>query len=153
MSCHVRTSLILVLAVAACGGSAKPNSSVQRTPALRSSSSLDWLKPRTKFHAELVASTVAGLSVEGIVRDRATKQPMPGTMIVVTSSALQGARTAITDDGRFAFRDLPPGDYLLTAYNLYATTEGTFKVETGKLAKVTIDWDESERQGPGIRCC
>ena len=129
----MRAAWLLVLA--ACG--AKP--AAQEPPEAP-------VARETKFQVELVVSTRSSVSVEGIVRELETKEPMPNTTIALTSPALEGVQSAITDDnGHFVFGELPRGEYLLAAYNFNRSTEGTIKIETGKLVKVTIDWAASDR--------
>jgi outer membrane receptor protein involved in Fe transport len=50
-------------------------------------------------------------TIRGVVRD-AQDLPVPGVTVTVTSPALQGARTAVTDEtGGYTLRGLPSGDY------------------------------------------
>src|SRR5262245_23049329 len=64
----------------------------------------------------LVASIASAQGVQtgtltGTVRDQANL-PLPGAAVTVTSTALQGARTAATDaNGVYALAGLPPGLY------------------------------------------
>ncbi|MBA3502813.1 MAG: carboxypeptidase-like regulatory domain-containing protein [Myxococcota bacterium] len=138
--------MALVIAVAACGsGGAKPKplantGSSAAKPAAK--------KPATEFRFELVASSLEGASAEGVVRDSGTKEPLVGTTVVLSSPALQGEQVAITDEkGYFKLTDLPPGDYTLSAYGSDQTTQGKFKVEKGKLARITLDWDLAVNAG------
>ncbi len=60
-----------------------------------------------------------GYDVDGVVRDTSTSRPAAGLKLVLSVSATDKRRIereAISDsDGRFAFRDLPPGDFTLTS--------------------------------------
>ncbi|KYG09226.1 hypothetical protein BE21_19135 [Sorangium cellulosum] len=57
-----------------------------------------------------LAQTAAALV--GTARDAATRRPVPGVVVTATSSALMGARTAVTDEaGLFWVPQLPPGGY------------------------------------------
>lgn len=59
------------------------------------------------------APTAQG-SIEGTVVNEITREPVRGAQIVVGSEA--GVPAAVTDpNGHFAFRNLPPGTYLLVA--------------------------------------
>lgn len=75
--------------------------------------------------AELEDRLVPGRgAVQGEVRDLASDERLAGVTVVVTSPALDGAQTAITDEhGFYAITDLPPGIYLVTFYYLEVTVE------------------------------
>ena len=52
--------------------------------------------------------------VTGTILDAATKRPVPDVIVVVTSPALQGEQTVITDkSGAYRIPNLPPGVYTL----------------------------------------
>src|SRR2546423_1777787 len=55
----------------------------------------------------------AGASVlTGRVSDASTKTPVADVVVTVTSPALQGEETAVTDaNGLFRVQNLPPGEY------------------------------------------
>jgi outer membrane receptor protein involved in Fe transport len=62
-------------------------------------------------YAQVSATTGA---INGKVSD-ATGGVLPGVTVTVTSPAMQGTRTAVTDDsGDFRFPAVPPGDYRIT---------------------------------------
>jgi hypothetical protein len=62
---------------------------------------------------------------------------LPGVTVTATSEGTKLTRSAITDGtGNFAFRELPPGDY-----NVSASLQG-FATETVKGIKVTVSRDE-----------
>ncbi len=63
-------------------------------------------------------------SIQGVVKDQATGDPLAGVTVVVTSSALHGTQTAITDErGAYRIGELPPGTYLVTFFYLDLTIE------------------------------
>jgi hypothetical protein len=90
----------------------------------------------------LVASIASAQGVQtgtltGTVRDQGNL-PLPGAAITVTSTALQGARTAATDaNGVYALAGLPPGVYAVR-FELQGmrTTEATQRVDLGRTARV-----------------
>jgi hypothetical protein len=53
-------------------------------------------------------------TILGVVTDASTGKPVPGAVIIATSSALQGEQTAVTgNDGSYRITLLPPGEYKL----------------------------------------
>jgi hypothetical protein len=133
----------LVIGVAACGSSAKPK------PLANTGSATQPAASGTQFKAQLFAS-IGARSVEGVVRDRATSEPLQEAVVVLTSPALQGERVAITDlQGRFAMENLPPGSYVLVAYFNDQVTSGPFEIAQGKLARITLDWDFTQNKPTG----
>lgn len=84
----------------------------------------------TRHHWSLAApkqeSANAGIppgQLCGVVVDKRSRKPLPGVTIAATSSALQGARTEITDSqGEFCMGPLSPGVYELGFY--YADLSG-----------------------------
>src|SRR6266545_6307069 len=65
-----------------------------------------WLGPKAAF-----AQQGAGVLV-GTVTDASTKAPVPDVVVTVTSPALQGEQTVVTDStGTYRVPDLPPGEY------------------------------------------
>ena len=85
----------------------------------------------------LVASIASAQGVQtgtltGTVRDQGNL-PLPGAAVTVTSTALQGARTAATDaNGVYALAGLPPGIYAVR-FELQGmrTAEATQRVDLG----------------------
>src|SRR3954454_5543666 len=62
----------------------------------------------------LLVSTMAFAQTTATLVGTATtdKAPLPGVTVTITSSNLQGSRTAVTgDNGGYSFPALPPGDY------------------------------------------
>ena len=50
----------------------------------------------------------------GTVLDASTKKPLPDVVVTVTSPALQGEQTVVTDkSGSYRIPNLPPGSYVL----------------------------------------
>jgi hypothetical protein len=56
-------------------------------------------------------------SVDGIVIDSQTQQPLPGATVMAQSGGGYGGRMIVVtgNDGRFAFRSIPPGSYTIEA--------------------------------------
>ena len=74
--------------------------------------------------AQLLAAAVLSISasafaqgsavVTGTIRDAATKQPIHDAVVTVTSPALQGEQTVVTDAaGHYRIPNLPPGIYTI----------------------------------------
>ncbi len=90
--------------------------------------------------------------IDGTVTDT-NNAPLPGASVTITSTALQGSRTAVTDAaGRFRFPALPGGNYMVSA-----ALSGFTKVERRNVV-VSIgadglrpDADVRLRQGGGRR--
>ncbi len=63
-------------------------------------------------------------AVQGRVRDEESGEDLAGVTVVLTSPAMEGAQTAITDEhGFFVVANLPPGSYLVTFYYAEITVE------------------------------
>ncbi len=63
-------------------------------------------------------------AIQGVVKDKATGEPLAGVTVVATSPALQGEQTAITDEhGAYRIDNLPPGTYVVTFYYSDVTIE------------------------------
>jgi hypothetical protein len=81
-------------------------------------------------------------TLRGIVTtsDKAT---LPGTTVTIKSAALQGERTATTDnDGAYLFRGIPPGVYKVTfSMNGLRTVERTANVPLGGVAELNLVMD------------
>ena len=61
--------------------------------------------------ANSFAQGVQSGTIRGVVKDQ-QELAVPGTTVTVTSPALQGPRSMVTDaQGGFVFRNLPAGDY------------------------------------------
>ncbi|MBA3456864.1 MAG: carboxypeptidase regulatory-like domain-containing protein [Deltaproteobacteria bacterium] len=136
-----RSSLaVLLVALVACGAPARPAEPAQSAPPTSPAPVAGTQEGR--FRVEMVAAAGEAAVLEGVIRDGAGKAPMAGVTIVVVSPALQGERVEISDaDGRFAFQALPPGTYTLTAIHEEATTTTSVALQTGKRAKLSLDWN------------
>jgi hypothetical protein len=67
-----------------------------------------WLSPRALF-AQQGAAVLTGTVV-----DASSKEPLADVVVTVTSPALQGEQTVVTDtSGLYHVPDLPPGVYTL----------------------------------------
>lgn len=63
-------------------------------------------------------------AIHGQVRDMQSDERLAGVTVTVTSPALAGAQSAITDEhGYYEITDLPVGNYLVTFYYLDTTVE------------------------------
>jgi hypothetical protein len=70
----------------------------------------------TVFTSRAARAAVTG-AIEGTVTDQATKKPMAGVTVTVTSPALQGEQTEFSDaGGHYIVTELPPGEYLVRFY-------------------------------------
>jgi hypothetical protein len=77
-------------------------------------------------------------------RAQAATQPAKPTKAARAAAKPQPVLTATTDDnGRFTFKDVPPGDYAV-AINLKKQANGKARVHVGpgKVANVTIEMRE-----------
>ena len=56
-------------------------------------------------------------SVDGVVMDSETKQPLAGATVLVQDRGGSGGKmiTVTGNDGRFTFRSVPPGQYMIEA--------------------------------------
>ncbi|MBP9203818.1 MAG: TonB-dependent receptor [Kofleriaceae bacterium] len=95
------------------------------------------------------SNTAGGL--RGIVRDKATREPLIGATVVATSPALQGEQVVITDESGAYFIDtLPPGTYLVTVYYNDAKFErGGVLIQLGKQAVVNVPVDTGAAAAKG----
>ena len=91
-------------------------------------------------------------TIEGVVRDQATRELLAGVTVIATSSALQGAQTAITDEhGRYRITGLPPGTYTLTFYYADETVERSgVLVSAGTTAHVVMELRMERAGGEAI---
>ena len=75
-------------------------------------------------HEVAIAQNATQGAIQGTVTDSKTGEKLAGVTVTVTSTSLQGAQTAITDEnGFYKIAPLPPGDYLVTFYYLELTVE------------------------------
>ncbi|WLT30677.1 TonB-dependent receptor [Geothrix sp. PMB-07] len=94
----------------------------------------------TPILLSLVAASLMAQETTGSVTGRVTSkagQPLPGTVIRITSPNLLGDRTTVADsNGQFRIPILPGGQYTLTAtLKDYATSKGTFQILAGQTSK------------------
>ncbi len=78
-------------------------------------------------------------NLRGTAKD-ATDSILPGVTIEVTSEALQGTRTTVTDlNGNYQIVGLPPGQYSASfALQNFATVDRQFNVEVGRDTAVNV---------------
>jgi len=97
-------------------------------------------------------STTSG-AIQGQVVDSKTGEKLAGVTITVTSTSLQGAQTAITDEnGSYKITPLPPGDYLVTFYYLELTVERTgITVGVNKTTPVYQKLDQGKAGGEVVK--
>jgi len=89
-------------------------------------------------------------NIRGVVRDKATGEPVIGATLVATSSALLGEQVTITEEGgQYYITSLPPGLYTLTVY--YAAVQfsrGNILIQVGKDAVVNLTVDSGTPDRP-----
>ena len=79
------------------------------------------------------AAFAASGTIEGLVRDAQTGDPLPGANVMLVKTGL-GASTDI--NGKYAIRDIPPGSYTLRArYVGYKEKELAVQVQEGQTIK------------------
>src|SRR5262245_53762187 len=83
------------------------------TPASSQVVALPQLALSPELKASSVAAPIKPSELNGVVRDESGK-PLPGAVISALGST--SAFAVSNDDGRFTFRNLPPGPYLLRAH-------------------------------------
>jgi hypothetical protein len=88
-----------------------------------------WLSPKALF------AQVGAAVLTGTVVDASNKQPVADVVVTVTSPALQGEQTVVTDtSGLYRVPDLPPGVYTLRLdkekYKPYARETITLRSDT-----------------------
>jgi Ca-activated chloride channel family protein len=98
------------------------------------------------------ADTTRG-NIQGVVKDKETGEPLAGVTVVVTSSAMKGTQTAITDEnGLYKITGLPPGVYLVTFYYLEVTIErSNVSVGASKTTPVFVKIDTKKSGGEVIK--
>ncbi|MDP1569535.1 MAG: TonB-dependent receptor [Vicinamibacterales bacterium] len=101
-----------------------------------------WTRGLVVALALLVGGTAYGQGVQtGVLTGTVTDSDglvLPGVTVTVSSAALQGVRTTVTDgNGVYSLRGLPPGEYTL-AFELSGmrTVEATQRVDLGLTARV-----------------
>jgi outer membrane receptor protein involved in Fe transport len=73
-----------------------------------------------------VAQSLTTGAIQGRVIDAATREPLPGVTVWVTSPSLIEPQTAITDDdGQYKITELLPGTYTITFFGDAATVKRT----------------------------
>jgi len=99
-----------------------------------------------------VWARAANGSIQGVVKDKATGQPVAGVTVVVTSPALTTEQYAITDEqGFYSVAGLPPGAYRVTFYYVDATAAlPAVEVAAGTATSAPLLLDTSTVQGEAI---
>jgi hypothetical protein len=97
-------------------------------------------------------STTTG-AIQGQVADSKTNEKLVGVTVTVTSTSMQGAQTAITDEnGSYKITNLPPGDYLVTFYYLALTVEhSNIAVGVNKVTPVFQKIDQGKAGGEVVK--
>ncbi|MFN0249649.1 MAG: carboxypeptidase-like regulatory domain-containing protein [Kofleriaceae bacterium] len=132
--------MAVLVCLVGCGPAAKPTPLIT-SAAPPTTSDAPAKEIATEFRVE-VARRFGDRSIEGTIRDAATKEALPGVTIVAASQALVGTQVVISDDnGHFSFPKLPAGTYTVTAYYNDLTSTKTFEVADGTLVKLSLDWD------------
>lgn len=149
--------LLLVAAsliVLACGSKPPPTAPPSKPPS--DPKSEPAIKPQVQsnksaFRVTVVDASPGSASVDGVLRDRAAREPLVGATIVFSSPALQGEQVVLTDEqGRFAVLALPAGPYTMTVYYEDMTFENKLDVADGKRAQVAFDVDLQSQRGQTI---
>ncbi len=104
------------------------------------------LEPR---EARAQGSATVG-SLRGVVRDKATGEPVAGATIVAVSPALQGEQITLSDEGgQYFIASLPPGVYTLTIYYADAVfTRSEVLIQIGKDVVVNLGVDSGTADRP-----
>ncbi len=97
-------------------------------------------------------STTTG-AIQGVLTDATTGEALVGVTITVTSPALQGAQSTISEgDGSYKITNLPPGEYLITFYYLTVTVErGGVAVGVNKATPVYQKINSDDATGETIK--
>jgi len=97
-------------------------------------------------------STTTG-AIQGSITDSKTGEKLAGVTVTVTSTSLQGAQTAITDEnGFYKIDSLPPGEYLVTFYYLELTVERSgIGVGVNKTTPVFQKLDQGKAGGEVVK--
>ncbi len=105
--------------------------------------------PATDALAQDGATTTG--TVQGVVRDPATGEPLIGVTVVATSPKLQGIQAAITEErGDYRLPGLPPGEYTLTAYYGDAqVARPNVRLQIGQTVTVNLDVGEPAAAAKG----
>ena len=102
------------------------------------------------FCSQALLASASGSSsgtIEGLVRDSQTGDPLPGANITIVKTSM-GASSNV--DGKYSIRDVPAGSYTLRAtYVGYMEKQVTIQVKEGetlkhdfKLVSVTVEGEE-----------
>jgi hypothetical protein len=122
----MKLTALVVLAVAACGGSRPVPPSNRGFPPKQVPAPAPAKAVLTfafvDGSADPQTGTISGLAVD------AAKQPMVGATIVAVSQVLQGEQVAVADEaGAFKLERLPPGHYTLVVY--YNDAQNAFELD------------------------
>ncbi len=100
-----------------------------------------------------VAQNATSGALQGTVVDSKSGEKLVGVTVTVTSTSLQGAQTAITDEnGFYKISPLPPGDYLVTFYYLELTVERSgIGVGVNRVTPVFQKLDQSKAGGEVVK--
>ncbi|MCB9562129.1 MAG: TonB-dependent receptor [Kofleriaceae bacterium] len=99
----------------------------------------------------LAQSSTSG-AVRGVIKDKASKEPVIGATVVIQGPALQGQQAEITDEnGSYTIQSLPPGQYTITVfYNEAQFSRPNIVIQLGKQIVVNVDINTSEAAGETI---
>jgi outer membrane receptor protein involved in Fe transport len=97
-------------------------------------------------------STTDG-AIQGVVTDKTTGEKLVGVTVTVTSPALAGAQTTITDEsGSYKISPLPPGEYTVTFYYLAVRLERKgISVGVNKTTPVFQQLDQGQAGGEVVK--
>jgi hypothetical protein len=104
-------------------------------------------------HTPAHAQSATTGAIQGVVSDSSSSEKLAGVTITVTSTSLQGAQTAITDEkGSYKISALPPGEYLVTFYYLDLTVERAgVMVGINKVTPVYQKLDQGKAGGEVVK--
>lgn len=138
MRCPNACLAALLVGAIACGPPPAPSTKTTPPP----SPPAEPATAASGFRVEVTAARGDGVSLEGVIRDAATGDPLAGGTVVLTSPVLAGELVFIADeDGRFVARSLQPGRYTVTMSYSELSRSTTVDVQDGKLVKLSVDWD------------
>jgi outer membrane receptor protein involved in Fe transport len=97
-------------------------------------------------------STTDG-AIQGVVTEKTSGEQLVGVAVTVTSPALQGSQTVLTDEtGSYKISPLPPGEYLVTFYYLGARLERRgISVGVNRTTPVYQQLDQSKAGGEVVQ--
>jgi hypothetical protein len=81
-------------------------------------------------------------TIQGTVINSETRKKLSGVVMTVTSPAIQGEQTVITDiSGDYSIENLPPGEYTLRAeaFDYKPFSRGKLTLQVDKVIRVNME--------------